>query len=275
MLTVRNLHTYYGNIHVLKGLSLHVDEGEIVTIIGANGAGKSTLLKTLAGLIVPRRGEIIFDGQEIFPRRRDRKERNTDAQRKIGFREALSFVRPRAGADKLSADKIMRLGISLIPEGRSIFGKLSVGDNLLLGAFSRSDRAAISEDLERVLSLFPVLRERYRQRGDTLSGGEQQMLAIGRALMGKPSLIMLDEPSMGLAPKVVFQVFSAIYDLIETRTATILLVEQNARAALTVADRAYIMEMGKIIFDGERRTLMNNSEVKRAYLGKGYREVAQ
>ncbi len=241
MLRIRNLHTSYGNVHVIKGVSLHIKAGEIVTIIGANGAGKSTLLKTISGLIPATGGEIDFDNRPV-----------------IG----------------LSADRIVRMGISHIPEGRRIFAQLSVGDNLELGAFSRSNRESVIEDIDRLSTLFPIIKKRYHQKGGTLSGGEQQMLAIARALMSSPKLIMMDEPSMGLAPKMVHQVFRIIKDLKEMGT-TILLIEQNARAALSVADRGYVMEMGKFILDGERLSLMNNSEVKRAYLGKGYKEVGE
>jgi branched-chain amino acid transport system ATP-binding protein len=241
VLRIRNLHTYYGSVHVIKGVSLHIGPGEIVTIIGANGAGKSTLLKAISGLIPSRSGEVYFNDKSIFG---------------------------------MPADKIVRLGISHIPEGRRIFAGLSVGDNLELGAFSMSNRESVAEDLDRLLTLFPVIKKRYHQKGDTLSGGEQQMLAIARALMSRPRLIMMDEPSMGLAPKMVHQVFRIIKDLKEMGT-TILLIEQNARAALSVADRGYVMEMGRFILDGERLSLLNNNEVKRAYLGKGYREVAE
>jgi branched-chain amino acid transport system ATP-binding protein len=241
VLRIKNLHAGYGNVQVIKGVSLHIKAGEIVTIIGANGAGKSTLLKAISGLIPSTEGEIYFADTTI-----------------VG----------------LSADKIVRLGISHIPEGRRIFDRLSVGDNLELGAFSRKNRESIIEDLNRVYTLFPVIKKRYQQKGGTLSGGEQQMLAIARALMSRPKLIMMDEPSMGLAPKMVHQVFRIIKDLKEMGT-TILLIEQNARAALSVADRGYVMEIGKFILDGERMSLLNNNEVKRAYLGKGYREVGE
>lgn len=241
MLRIKNLHAGYGNVQVIKGVSLHIKAGEIVTIIGANGAGKSTLLKAISGLIPSTEGEIYFADMAI-----------------IG----------------LSADKIVRMGISHIPEGRRIFDRLSVGDNLELGAFSRKNRESIHEDLNRIYTLFPVIKKRYQQKGGTLSGGEQQMLAIARALMSRPKLVMMDEPSMGLAPKMVHQVFRIIKDLKEMGT-TILLIEQNARAALSVADRGYVMEIGKFILDGERVSLLNNNEVKRAYLGKGYREVGE
>jgi branched-chain amino acid transport system ATP-binding protein len=241
VLRIKNLHAAYGNVQVIKGISLHIRAGEIVTIIGANGAGKSTLLKTISGLLPSTEGEIYFNDTPI------------------------------AG---LAADKIVRMGISHIPEGRRIFDRLSVGDNLELGAFSRANRESVVEDLDRVYALFPIIKRRYHQKGGTLSGGEQQMLAIGRALMSRPKLIMMDEPSMGLAPKMVHQVFRIIKDLKKMGT-TILLIEQNARAALSVADRGYVMEIGKFILDGERTSLLNNNEVKRAYLGKGYKEVGE
>jgi branched-chain amino acid transport system ATP-binding protein len=241
VLRIRNLHAAYGNVHVIKGLSLHIRAGEIVTIIGANGAGKSTLLKTISGLMPSASGDVLFE------------------------------ERPIGG---ISADKIVKLGISHVPEGRRIFASLSVGDNLQLGAFVRTDRRSIEEDLDRVWTLFPIIKKRYNQKGGTLSGGEQQMLAIARALMSRPKLIMMDEPSMGLAPRMVHQVFRIIKNLKEMGT-TILLIEQNARAALSIADRGYVMEMGKFILDGERMSLLNNNEVKRAYLGKGYKEVSE
>ena len=239
MLIVKNLHTYYGNIHVLKGVSFHISNGEIVSIIGGNGAGKSTLLKTLSGLIKPSHGEIIFEDNVI---------------------------------GSLSPDALVRLGISHVPEGRKIFAKLSVDDNLALGAFSRKDIDEIKKDTERFKDLFPILRERGKQRGGTLSGGEQQMLAIARSLMSRPKLMLLDEPSMGLAPKIVVQVFKMIRELKNMGT-TILLIEQNARAALSIADRGYVIEMGRFIFQGEKNDLLNNNEIKRAYLGKGYTRV--
>ena len=241
MLKIRNLHAGYGNVQVLKGVSLHIRTGEIVTIIGANGAGKSTLLKTISGLIPSTGGEILFNDTPITG---------------------------------LDADKIVKMGISHIPEGRKIFDRLSVGENLELGAFSRNDRESIVKDLNEMWTLFPIIKKRYHQKGSTLSGGEQQMLEIGRALMSRPKLIMMDEPSMGLAPKMVHQVFRIIRDLKKMGT-TILLIEQNARAALSVADRGYVMEIGKFILDGERMSLLNNNEVKRAYLGKGYKEVGE
>jgi len=241
VLKIRNLHTYYGNIHVLKGISLHVGTGEIVTIIGGNGAAKSTLLKTISGILAPKRGEIIFDNKKI---------------------------------NGLSLEKILKLGISYVPEGRRIFSKLTVDSNLELGAYSRNDKKDINSDMKLQKSIFPILKERGGQKGGTLSGGEQQMLAIARGLMSRPKLIMLDEPSMGLAPKVVLQVFKIIMDLKRMGT-TILLIEQNARAALSVADRGYVMEMGKFIYDGKRKELLDNNEVKMAYLGKDYREVQQ
>jgi branched-chain amino acid transport system ATP-binding protein len=241
VLRIKNLVAGYGRVQVIRGVSLHIRAGEIVTIIGANGAGKSTLLKTISGLIPSAGGEIYFNDKPVTG---------------------------------LAADKIVRMGISHIPEGRRIFDRLSVGDNLELGAFSRNNRESIIDDLNQVWTLFPIIKKRYHQKGGTLSGGEQQMLAIARALMSRPKLIMMDEPSMGLAPKMVHQVFKIIKDLKKMGT-TILLIEQNARAALSVADRGYVMEIGKFILDGERMSLLNNNEVKRAYLGKGYKEVGE
>lgn len=204
MLVLDQIHTYYDRIHALKGVSLTVRQGEIVTLIGSNGAGKSTTLRAISGLIKPRLGSILLDGQPIDP---------------------------------LPAHAVMRLGISQSPEGRRIFARLTVEENLELGAFTRNDKTAIRADLERVLALFPRLRERLRQRGGTLSGGEQQMLAIGRALMSRPRLLLLDEPSMGLAPLLVEQIFRIVRSINEQGT-TILLVEQNAHAALSIAHRA-------------------------------------
>ncbi|MBN1882932.1 MAG: ABC transporter ATP-binding protein [Deltaproteobacteria bacterium] len=239
LLIVKNLHAYYGNVHVLKRITFHINKGEIVTIIGGNGAGKSTLLKTISGLIPTERGEILFEKQKI---------------------------------NSLTAERILRRGISHVPEGRKIFAKLSVRDNLELGAFTQKDRNEIAYDFEKVYTLFPILGERRKQSAGTLSGGEQQMLAIARSLMSRPKLIMLDEPSMGLAPKVVLEVFKTIKELKEMET-TILLIEQNARAALALADRGYVMEMGMFTSHGDKEVLLDNEEVKRAYLGKGYREV--
>ncbi|MBU6349613.1 MAG: ABC transporter ATP-binding protein [Chloroflexi bacterium] len=233
MLVLEQIHTYYDRIHALKGVSLTVRQGEIVTLIGSNGAGKSTTLRAISGLIKPRLGRILLDGQPIDP---------------------------------LPAHAVMRLGISQSPEGRRIFARLTVEENLELGAFTRNDKPAIRADLERVLALFPRLRERLRQRGGTLSGGEQQMLAIGRALMSRPRLLLLDEPSMGLAPLLVEQIFRIVRSINEQGT-TILLVEQNAHAALSIAHRAYVLETGTVVLEGPASEVLASSQVREAYLG--------
>jgi branched-chain amino acid transport system ATP-binding protein len=234
MLEIKDIHTYYGNIHALKGVSLHVDKGEIVTLIGSNGAGKTTTLRTIQGLLRPREGKILFEGGAL---------------------------------ETLSTEAIVRLGISQSPEGRLIFPRMTVQENLEMGAFSRKDSLGIKSDIERVLHLFPRLRERFTQKGGTLSGGEQQMLAIGRAMMARPRLLLLDEPSMGLAPMLVTQIFSIIKDINEQGT-TILLVEQNARMALTVAHRGYVLQTGQIVLAGTAKDLQTNETVRKAYLGE-------
>jgi branched-chain amino acid transport system ATP-binding protein len=243
MLKVRNLEAGYGPIKVLKQVSLHVSAGEIVTLIGANGAGKSTLLRALAGLLEPRGGEVVFDGKPIRG---------------------------------LPAERVVDRGIALVPEGRQVFAAMSVRENLLLGGYVAARRAQRREDpgaaLTKVFDLFPVLRERSAQLAGTLSGGEQQMLAMGRALMTDPRLLMMDEPSMGLAPLVVRDIFKAVARLRE-EGRTVLLVEQNARAALRVADRGYVIETGRLVLEGESDFLLSDREVQRAYLGKGYRDV--
>jgi branched-chain amino acid transport system ATP-binding protein len=234
MLEIKDIHTYYGNIHALKGVSLRVDEGEIVTLIGSNGAGKTTTLRTIQGLLRPREGKILFEGGAL---------------------------------ETLSTEAIVRLGISQSPEGRLIFPRMTVQENLEMGAFSRKDSLGIKSDIERVLHLFPRLKERFTQKGGTLSGGEQQMLAIGRAMMARPRLLLLDEPSMGLAPMLVTQIFSIIKDINEQGT-TILLVEQNARMALTVAHRGYVLQTGQIVLTGTAKDLQTNETVRKAYLGE-------
>ena len=242
MLILKSVVTYQGSIQALKGISLHINQGEIVALIGANGAGKTSTLRTISGLLSPRQGEIAFLGRGI------------------------------AGQ---SPEKIVRLGISQVPEGRQIFGPLSVRDNLLLGAYHLGrweKRARMKEYLEEVFTLFPVLRERAQQPGGTLSGGEQQMLAIGRALMSRPRLLLLDEPSLGLAPRVAKAIFDAIAEF-RGRGLTVLLVEQNARAALRIADRGYVLETGKVVMEGPTQELVNQREVQRAYLGRGYHQV--
>ncbi len=234
MLEVKDVHTYYGNIHALKGVSLRVDQGEVVTLIGSNGAGKTTTLRTIQGLLRPRQGSILFEGGSL---------------------------------NSLSTEAIVRLGISQSPEGRLIFPRMTVRENLEMGAFSRRDSLGIKSDTERVLNLFPRLRERISQKGGTLSGGEQQMLAIARALMARPRLLLLDEPSMGLAPMLVTQIFSIIRD-INAQGTTILLVEQNARMALTVAHRGYVLQTGQVVLTGTALALQSNEMVRQAYLGE-------
>ncbi|HEY3229494.1 MAG TPA: ABC transporter ATP-binding protein [Roseiflexaceae bacterium] len=233
MLELKNVHSFYGNIHALKGISLTVDKGEIVTLIGSNGAGKSTTLRTISGILQPREGEVWLEGQRI---------------------------------DHVPAHKVVERGVLQSPEGRRIFPRLTVRENLEMGAFTRNDKAAIQEDVERVFGLFPRLRERTAQKGGTLSGGEQQMLAIGRALMGRPRVLLLDEPSMGLAPVLVEQIFSIIRD-INAQGTTILLVEQNALMALGVAHRGYVLQTGKIVLTDTAQRLSENEMVQKAYLG--------
>lgn len=233
LLEVDNLHVYYGNIHALKGVSLVVEEGEIVTLIGANGAGKSTTLNTISGLHRPREGRIHLGSEDLT---------------------------------RVPAHDIVGRGVIQVPEGRRIFGQLNVLENLEMGAFTRTDPDSIRPDLERIFAMFPRLRERARQVAGTLSGGEQQMLAIGRALMARPRVLLMDEPSMGLAPVLVEQIFDAIQE-INQRGTTILLVEQNAYMALQVAHRGYVMETGTIVLSGRAEDLQVNPEVKKAYLG--------
>jgi branched-chain amino acid transport system ATP-binding protein len=242
MLKILNLEAGYGPLRVLKGISLHVSPGEIVTVIGANGAGKTTLLKTVAGVLKARSGEVVFDKQNI---------------------------------DGRPTERIVTLGCCLVPEGRHVFATMTVRENLLLGAYCgrRSHKdGSLREGLDQVHSLFPILHERSGQLAGTLSGGQQQMLAIGRALMAKPRLLMMDEPSLGVAPLVVKDIYRTICTLKQTGL-TILLVEQNARAALAVADRGYVIETGQIVLQGSARQLSDNPEVQRAYLGKEYRRI--
>ena len=233
MLRVDDLHVFYGPIHALKGVSLSVEEGEIVTLIGANGAGKTTLLRAISGLTPPRRGTIHFQERSLLRR---------------------------------LPEDIVRLGVSHVPEGRRIFANLTVQENLELGAFLRNDRAELARDLERVFDLFPRLRERLHQLAGTLSGGEQQMLAIGRALMARPRLLLLDEPSLGLAPLLVRTIFDVIRE-INGQGTTILLVEQNAHMALSVAHRAYVLETGRIVLEGPAEALRQSEAIRAAYLG--------
>lgn len=233
LLEVDNIHTYYGNIHALKGVSVTVNEGEVVTLIGSNGAGKSTTLKTISGLLKPRVGAVRLNGADMTPHP------------------------PHA---------IAGMGIAQVPEGRRCFASLTVEENLEMGAFTRNDRSGIRADMERMYTLFPRLRERRNQVSGTLSGGEQQMLAMGRALMAKPRILLMDEPSMGLAPVLVDQVFATIQQLHEQGT-TILLVEQNARMALQVADRGYVLQTGEIVTSGTGADLQNDEAIQRIYLG--------
>ena len=234
MLELKNLKTFYGNIQALKDVSLEISEGEIITLIGANGAGKSTTLMSICGIVPPRAGEVLFLGQPI---------------------------------QEMAPNNIVSLGISLVPEGRRIFPFLTVAENLDMGAFLRNDKDEIKRDIDYIYELFPILAERRNQAGGTLSGGEQQMLAISRALMAKPRLLLLDEPSLGLAPIIVKQIFNIIKKInVESKT-TIFLVEQNANLALKVAHRGYVMETGRVIFSDSAANLMANDEVRRAYLG--------
>ena len=233
MLKIDNIHVYYGAIHALKGVSLEVKAGEIVTLIGANGAGKSTTLRTVSGLLAPKSGAITFLGENI------------------------------AGTP---AHEIVKHGISQVPEGRRIFAEMSVQENLEMGAFTRKDKAGVEKDFEIVYNRFPRLKERRKQQAGTLSGGEQQMLAMGRALMSRPKLLLLDEPSMGLAPLLIKEIFSIIEDINREGT-TVLLVEQNANMALSIAHRAYVMETGRITLQGAAKDLAASEDVRKAYLG--------
>ncbi|HZS31800.1 MAG TPA: ABC transporter ATP-binding protein [Methylomirabilota bacterium] len=234
LLELRDVHTYYGNIRALKGISVAVSRGEVVTLIGSNGAGKTTTLKTVMGTLRPLRGSVSLDGRRI---------------------------------DGVGTDDRVRLGIAQSPEGRRIFPRMTVLENLELGAFARKDHAAIRDDFERVLTLFPRLRERLAQKGGTLSGGEQQMLAIGRALMARPTVLLLDEPSMGLSPILVETIFEIIQD-INRQGTTILLVEQNARMALRVAHRGYVIQTGRIVLTGTGGELLRSDVVRKTYLGE-------
>ena len=234
MLDIHDLSTFYGPIRALAGVNLNVQRGEIVALIGANGAGKTTLLNTISGLLKPRHGKILFQGQDI------------------------------AGN---STDSIVRAGICLVPERRQIFSTLSVLDNLLMGTYTRHDGKSVDDDVAQMFELFPILKQRQKQMGGTLSGGEQQMLAIARGLMSRPKLLLLDEPSVGLAPLIVREILRIVADL-RSRGTTILLVEQNARAALQVADRGYVLENGEIAMEGKAEEMIRNAEVQGAYLGK-------
>ena len=232
LLSVNNINVYYGAIHAIKGISFHVDEGEVVTLIGANGAGKSTTLNTISGLLRSKTGSVEFMGKSL---------------------------------NRTPAHKIVSQGLALVPEGRRVFLQMTVQENLEMGAFTQKN-SGVAADLEMVYQQFPRLKERYKQTAGTLSGGEQQMLAMGRALMSHPKLLMLDEPSMGLAPILVEQIFEIIQNLHNAGT-TILLVEQNAQAALSVADRGYVLETGKVVTTGTGSELLSSPEIKKAYLG--------
>jgi branched-chain amino acid transport system ATP-binding protein len=234
ILEVSDVHTYYGNIHALKGITLHVDAGEVVTLIGSNGAGKSTTLRTISGVLRPRTGTIHFEGKRL---------------------------------DHVAPDEIVKLGIAQSPEGRRIFSRMTVLENLEMGAYARTDKEGVKADMERVFTLFPRLKERTAQKGGTMSGGEQQMLAIGRALMSRPKVLLLDEPSMGLSPILVETIFNVIRDINKTGT-TILLVEQNALMALQVAHRGYVLQTGAIVMEDTSANLLKSELVRKAYLGE-------
>ena len=234
MLEVKDLQVFYGMIQAIKGISFEVNEGETVALIGANGAGKTTTLHTITGLLSPKKGSVVFEGKEIT---------------------------------KVPAHKIVSLGMAHVPEGRRVFAQLSVYQNLKMGAYTRKDKAEIDEMLETVYTRFPRLEERQTQMAGTLSGGEQQMLAMGRALMSKPKIVLLDEPSMGLSPILVNEIFDIIQSLNKAGT-TVLLVEQNAKKALSIADRAYVLETGRIVQSGDAQVLLNDESIKKAYLGE-------
>lgn len=234
MLEVKDIEVYYGMIQAIKGISFEVNEGEVIALIGANGAGKTTTLHTITGLLSPKKGSVIFEGQDIT---------------------------------KVPAHKIVSLGMAHVPEGRRVFAELSVYQNLKMGAYTRKDKAEIEETLQRVYKRFPRLEERKNQLAGTLSGGEQQMLAMGRALMSHPKIIVMDEPSMGLSPILVNEIFDIIKEVSASGT-TVLLVEQNAKKALSIADRAYVLETGKIVLEGDAKELLNDDSIKKAYLGE-------
>lgn len=235
LLEVKDLSVYYGVIQAIKGISFHVEQGEIIALIGANGAGKTTILHTVSGLLLPKTGSISLNDTDIT---------------------------------KVPAHKIVSMGMAHVPEGRRVFQQLTVLENLKLGAYTRSDQAEIAKNLEMVYSRFPRLKERYKQVAGTLSGGEQQMLAMGRALMSNPSIVLMDEPSMGLSPLLVSEIFDIITEINKAGT-TVLLVEQNAKKALSIANRAYVLETGNIVLEGNANDLLNDDSIKKAYLGEG------
>lgn len=234
MLEVKDLQVYYGVIQAIKNISFNVEEGEIIALIGANGAGKTTILNTITGLIAAKNGEVLYDGENL---------------------------------QKVTAHKIVSMGIAHVPEGRRVFSQLTVYENLLMGAYTRSDKDEVEDSLQNAFKSFPRLEERKKQMAGTLSGGEQQMLAMGRALMSKPRIVLMDEPSMGLSPILVEEVFDIIQAINKSGT-TVLLVEQNAKKALSIADRAYVLETGNIVLEGDAKKLMNDESVKKAYLGE-------
>lgn len=234
MLEVKDLEVYYGVIQAIKGVSFHVEKGEVIALIGANGAGKTTILHTVTGLLSPKKGSVIFQGKDIT---------------------------------KTPAHKIVSMGMAHVPEGRRVFAELSVYENLKMGAYTRTDKAEIEDSLKSVYKRFPRLEERKNQMAGTLSGGEQQMLAMGRALMSKPKIILMDEPSMGLSPILVNEIFDIIRSVSESGT-TVLLVEQNAKKALSIADRAYVLETGNIVLSGDAKDLLEDEAIKKAYLGE-------
>lgn len=234
MLEVKDLEVYYGMIQAIKGVSFEVNQGEVIALIGANGAGKTTILHTITGLLAPKKGSVLFEGKDIT---------------------------------KIPAHKIVSLGMAHVPEGRRVFADLSVYENLKMGAYTRKDKEEIEKSLDRVYERFPRLKERKNQLAGTLSGGEQQMLAMGRALMSQPKIILMDEPSMGLSPILVNEIFDIIQEVSKSGT-TVLLVEQNAKKALSIADRAYVLETGKIVLDGKAETLLNDDSIKKVYLGE-------
>ena len=234
MLEVKDLEVYYGMIQAIKGISFEVNQGEVIALIGANGAGKTTTLHTITGLLSPKKGSVLFEGQDIT---------------------------------KVPAHKIVSMGMAHVPEGRRVFSQLSVYENLKLGAYTRKDRSNIDKELQSIYERFPRLAERKNQLAGTLSGGEQQMLAMGRALMSKPSIVLMDEPSMGLSPILVNEIFDIIESISKSGT-TVLLVEQNAKKALSIADRAYVLETGNVVLEGNAKDLLENDSIKKAYLGE-------